>query len=626
MKSNFIGLRWKFFFIMFLVSFFLLAIGLFWVTNSIRGQVENQAKSYLQQIGELYGQMISGELIPDVTNVNESNDVAFRLLSKKTNQAENLAANLLPKATYGSTNENYRNPFPIKSFSVLQPNGNRLTFVYPQSSGPSQDIDRFDAASEVLTSRAGILLDHQTEDNSENLYYLAPITNTNGDVIALARVSMARIELEKHFVSFWWNLLLLSLLGAILCFALAHFLAQHYVIRHIDEYVDFVNRVSEGNYDLRLNQNTRDEIEKIGNALNVMLEKLEGLIESEADRDRLQKNITSLLRIVSAAADGDFTVSAEVTADTLGALADSFNLMVADLSRLIRDVKSASDQIQTSTREILINTESMSLGADSQAKEIEGTYQGADEMASILKYANVRTAQAADSARRASQVALEGTEVVGKSMEGMRFIRERVQETARRVRTLGESSVEIGEIIEVISDIANRTNLLALNATIEAARAGEAGRGFAVVADEVRMLAERSSQAAKDIAGIVETIQAGTSEAVIAMEHGTEEVERGTAYVDEAGVALKKIIEMVQDSSQSITEISGSFQQQTKSSSEIADAMKRTASIARETAKGARKSRDLAEQMEKLSRRLNTAVSKFRLSTIITNNRAKVEK
>lgn len=220
---------------------------------------------------------------------------------------------------------------------------------------------------------------------------------------------------------------------------------------------------------------------------------------------------------------------------------------------------------------------------------------------------------------------MAGTEVVKKSIEWMHSIRERVQETARRVRTLSVSSVEVGEIIEVISDIANRTNLLALNATIEAARAGESGRGFAVVADEVRILAERASQAAKDISALIATIQTGTNEAVVAMEKGTDEVERGTHYVDEAGAALKEIIEMVQDSSQSITEISGAFQQQTKASSDIAEAMKRTASIAKETAGGARKSRKLAEQMETLSRMLNTAVSKFRLSKATTNHKMKVQ-
>ncbi len=238
----------------------------------------------------------------------------------------------------------------------------------------------------------------------------------------------------------------------------------------------------------------------------------------------------------------------------------------------------------------------------------------AREMAEIIKYANTRTQMAADAAHRTSLAGTKGAEVVKTSIEGMHRIRETVQETARRVKLLGENSTEIGEIIEVISDIANRTNLLALNAAIEAARAGDAGRGFAVVADEVRMLAERSSQAARDIAVLIESIQAGTSEVMMAMQHGTEEVEEGTRMVDETGDALTEILENVEKSTQLITEISDAFQQQTKASSGIAKTMERIASIAQETAVGARKSRNLAEQMEMLSKNLNAAVAKFRLS------------
>ena len=193
------------------------------------------------------------------------------------------------------------------------------------------------------------------------------------------------------------------------------------------------------------------------------------------------------------------------------------------------------------------------------------------------------------------------------------LLRETVQETAHRVQILGQNSQEIGEILEMISDIANRTNLLGLNATIEAARASEAGRGFAVVADEVRSLAERSSQAAKDIAVLVESIQAGTTEAVMAMEHGTVEVEKETKLVDEAGTALKEILEMVQTSDALINEISGSFQHQSKASAEITNAMEQIKTIAQDTAQGAQRSKELSEQMANLSRILSVAVSKFRL-------------
>jgi methyl-accepting chemotaxis protein len=196
----------------------------------------------------------------------------------------------------------------------------------------------------------------------------------------------------------------------------------------------------------------------------------------------------------------------------------------------------------------------------------------------------------------------------------MHKIRNIVQDAARQVEILGQNSQEIGEILELISEIANRTNLLGLNATIEAARASESSRGFGVVAEEVRSLAERSAQAAKDIAILVENIQSGTSEAVKAMKIGTTEVDKETLKVDEAGSALKQILDMAQNSDQLINEISGSFQQQTNTSANIAAKMQKIAEIAQETSERAQTSKDLSEKMADLSARLNVAVSKFRLA------------
>lgn len=609
MRPDFVGLQRKFFIRLAIVSAFLALFVAIWMYVDGRQQIRDRARAALENISLTLS-----------SSITEQDIVAYRNRSVTPSaDAENIAAKVSEMFTIFADRTT---DLPINAISVLIPNGTAATVLYTRGKTITT-TPYYSEFSQLQSDREFDVIyknDYVDVDKRQVYSAFAPVyDNLRQNIVAFVKTDMATATLTELDPNFWIRFLLL-LGGALAVCLLVSYSLSRMITRPIDRYVDFVNKVSEGNYGLRLEMHSRDELEKIGHALNVMLEKLEGLIETEADRDRLQKNITSLLRIVSAAADGDFTVSAEVTADTLGALADSFNLMVAELSKLIRDVKSASDQIEKSTREILLNTETMSQGADGQAKEIEGTYSAAKEMAEILKFANVRTSQAAESARRASQVALAGTEVVKKSIEGMHRIRERVQETARRVRALGESSVEIGEIIEVISDIANRTNLLALNATIEAARAGDAGRGFAVVAEEVRMLAERSSQAAKDISGIIETIQLGTSEAVMAMEYGTDEVEKGTQFVEEAGVALKEIIEMVQDSSQSITEITGTFQQQTKSSSDIAEAMKRTATIAQETASGARVSRNLAEQMEMLSTRLNTAVYKFRLNAPTNNS------
>lgn len=614
MSRMYIGLQWKFFYILFAILFLFMTLLAFYTYKIDREEVLTQVRNQSIESGRILSNALFNEDIQNAAGQSAELSPSYQRIASQVRSFSQV---------YSDPN----NDFPLKNVSLFIPGANsvqllfstRVPFKYLETYGLSIE------AAKAIEKKAVVYKPDYLEGEDWLYSAIAPVYDSGQNVIALAQLDISGYDVEKKLPSLFWRIAAYLFFALLVC-GLASVILSRVITRPIDRYVDFVNRVSEGNYHLRLQLQTRDELEKIGFALNVMLEKLEGLIESEADRDRLQSNITSLLNIVSAAADGDFTVSAEVTADTLGALADSFNLMVADLSTLIRDVKSASDQIAKSTREILINTETMSRGADNQAKEIEGTYRGAKEMAEILRYANDRTSQAAESARRAAQVAREGREVVKKSIEGMHRIRERVQETARRVRALGESSEEIGEIIEVISDIANRTNLLALNATIEAARAGEAGRGFAVVADEVRMLAERASQAAKDISGLIATIQAGTGETVMAMEQGTEEVEKGTHYVDEAGAALKEIIARVQDSSNSITEISGTFQQQAKASSEIAEAMKRTASIAQETAGGARESRKLAEQMETLSRMLNTAVSKFRLSEANTNHRMKVER
>lgn len=612
MKRNFIGLQWKFFFILFGICFVVMGILAYYSYKSDREEVSLQSRYYLENLGRMLSVSLDGENIA-ASYVQKTN------LILEYNTASSQVQQFYQQFESGDRQ------FPLKDIVILIPEREN-TRVFYSTRVPFEFLEARPNYPElqIVRQQNAVVFAAESSIGEENVNTaFAPIYDSRKELVAFARIDISQDALSAQMPSFWLNFMVYLLWAVVISLA-GSLLLSRMVTRPIERYVDFVNRVSEGNYHLRSDMQSQDELEKIGHATNVMLEKIEGLIETEADRDRLQNNITSLLGIVSRAADGDFTATANVTADTLGALADSFNLMVADLSNLIRDVKSAAEHIEKSTREVLTNTENMARGAETQAKEIEGIYRAAREMAEILKYANVRTSQAAESARRAAQVALAGTEVVKKSTEGMDAIRERVQETARRVRSLGQSSMEVGEIIEVISDIANRTNLLALNATIEAARAGDAGRGFAVVADEVRILAERASQAAKDIANLIETIQDGTKEAVISMEHGIEEVEKGTHYVDEAGSALKEIIGMVQDSSQSITEISGAFQQQTKASSDIAEAVKRTATIAKDTAENSRHSRKLAEQMESLSRMLNTAVSKFRMSDSRSNHKMKV--
>lgn len=605
MKSNQINLLWKFILIISFVALvivFVLSYHMISLQKSVR---EDHILENLKFLA-LLNATASDEVISSVVNQTRPNrPINTTIIS------ENLVKKL-------SSIENQMIEIDIDNVIIYLIESGRLAVLYssPKPFVPGTNLPLFREVQAVLENKSVQLSTAFIE--SSQFYYVAfaPILNSENEVIAISRVDISESKVTAAMPKLYEKFIIYGIAALLISIVLS-FILSRLIRKSVNKFVRFINQVSEGNYQLRYENSSSDEMGMVANALNIMLEKLEGLIETEADRDRLQGQITSLLRIVSAAADGDFTVKAEVTADTLGALSDSFNLMISELSDLIRDVKKASSKITGSMAEILKNTELMAHGANDQAQQIESTYSAVKSVVEIIKYANDRSTQAAQAASSAAEVANKGTEIVKSSIEGMHRIRETVQDTARQVEILGQNSQEIGEILEVISDIANRTNLLGLNATIEAARASESSRGFAVVADEVRSLAERSSQAAKDIALLVESIQKGTSETVTVMKNGTAEVEKETKKVDQAGSALKEILEMAQYSDKLISEISESFQQQTIQSSNIAKSMGNVAAIAQKTVEVAKNSKLLSEEMSKLTDILNDAISKFRLSNQI---------
>ena len=355
-------------------------------------------------------------------------------------------------------------------------------------------------------------------------------------------------------------------------------------------------------------------LDEVNSALQQLESSLSGSKDSGVERDKIQKQITELLKIVSSAADGDFTVSANVTADTLGALADSFNLMISDLSELVRDAKKAAEQVASSTEGILSNIDSMAQGAADQASRTERISHFAKDMAKLITDTNQSAKRAAEAAQSAKGVADRGSEIVKKTINGMHNIRDSVREAARQVRTLGEQSTRIGEISDFIGEIASRTNLLALNASIEAARAGDAGRGFSVVADEIRNLAERSSNSADEISKLIADVQTGIAKTMTAIEVGAKEATAGTSLVDGAGEALREILGSVEISTTSAVNISSATEEQTKFSDEIVSTLEHISTIAKETADSAKQSKESATQLEFLSQNLNQAVAKFRLA------------
>ncbi|MHB2155168.1 methyl-accepting chemotaxis protein [Calditrichota bacterium GD2] len=336
--------------------------------------------------------------------------------------------------------------------------------------------------------------------------------------------------------------------------------------------------------------------------------------EVQLDRSEEQKQIKEFLNIVTAAAEGDFTVQANVTADALGALSDSFNLMISDLSKLIKDVKNAAFQVAGSTADILANIEEMAQGAEDQARQTENISRLAHEMNEIFVNTRESAQKSAKAAQEARLVAQKGEAVVQKAIEGMHNIRRSVREAMKQVRFLDENSARIGEISDFIAEISSRTNLLALNASIEAARAGESGRGFSIVAEEIRNLAESTNTSAEEISKLIEAIQKSISLTLENIENGNSEVAVGVQLVDQTGDALREILEKVEISSNAASDISQATEEQTRYSQQIARALEEIAGIAKTTADRAQQSRQAAQQLEALSKELNKAVEKFKLS------------
>jgi methyl-accepting chemotaxis protein len=370
-----------------------------------------------------------------------------------------------------------------------------------------------------------------------------------------------------------------------------------------------------GRGDLTKKSNVKrgDELGQLSETFNQTIDRLQGLIQTETDRDQMQHQVMDLLSVVSTAAEGDLTVKAEVTADALGSVADAFNLMIAGLMTLVTQASNVANEIQRSTSGILHSAERMRSGAEQQASQIRSASESVHDMSATTQRMSQNAEAATQTSLKATQAAVKGGASVAETIKGMQRIRGTVQSTAKKIKGLGERSLEIGAIIEVINEIATQTNLLALNAAIEAARAGEQGKGFAVVADEVRKLAERAARATKDITGLIKGIQVETSEAVTVMEEGTREVEEGTKLADQAGAALREIEQIVKQTAGLVTDITKAAGDQVKATGSVVGSMDSILKLTQETSHGVQSTVATISSLADLTKRLHEAIGRFKL-------------
>ena len=329
--------------------------------------------------------------------------------------------------------------------------------------------------------------------------------------------------------------------------------------------------------------------------------------------DRNQEAIMRLLDEMGSLAEGDLTVKATVTEDMTGAIADSINFAVEQLRTLVATINDTSVQVASSAQETQATAMHLAEAAEHQAQEINSASDRINEIAASINQVSRNSAESAEVAQRSVQIATNGAGVVRQTIAGMDSIRDQIQETSKRIKRLGESSQEIGSIVELINDISEQTNILALNAAIQAASAGEAGRGFAVVADEVQRLAERSSGATKRIESLVQTIQADTNEAVSSMEQTTSEVVAGARLAEDAGTALGEIEKVSADLSGLIQGISTAAQQQSTAATGITQTMNTIQSITAQTSQGASQTAESVGNLAQLAADLRRSVADFKL-------------
>ena len=337
------------------------------------------------------------------------------------------------------------------------------------------------------------------------------------------------------------------------------------------------------------------------------------LRETAEKNERNQAAIMRLLDEIENLADGDLTVAATVTEDFTGAIADSINYSVDQLRELVATINLTAEQVFGAVKDTQTTATQLAAASEHQALQIAAASNAINDMAVSIDQVSANALESSSVAERSVTIANKGNEVVHNTIYGMDTIREQIQDTSKRIKRLGESSQEIGDIVSLIDDIADQTNILALNAAIQASMAGDAGRGFAVVADEVQRLAERSSSATKQIETLVRAIQNDTNEAVISMEQTTTEVVRGARLAQDAGVALEEIEGVSKILAALIESITKAAQQQAVLGQQLSQTMTVIQQTTSQTTSGTAATARSMGNLAKMASEMRRSVSGFTL-------------
>ncbi len=407
---------------------------------------------------------------------------------------------------------------------------------------------------------------------------------------------------------------IIAFLSTIMVVIIIGYIVNITITNPLGELALLTRRIAQGDTNARAKIAGRDEIYMVANSMNNMLDNIVRLIqETQSQRDALLSQVEKLVSEVSGVGEGDLRVQAEVTADALGVLADSFNYMVEELGSLIVRVKMVAKEVDSSTVTILDRMRQLVETGDVQINQITAAAIEIGRMSASSRQVAERSQVLYDVARDARQDAQGGREAVQQAVEGMGRINENVQLTATKVQGLGERSREIDEIVTVISGIAHQTNRLALDAAIQSAMAGENGKGFGAVAADIRRLAERAKEQVSSITKIVRNVREEVGAVAVSMQDTERETLSGTRLTQEAGVALESIFTAVEQQAREIEHINEVAMQQLQSSGSIVQIMH---GVSDSTQQSGASTRDASQNMERLARlieQLRSSVEAFKL-------------
>lgn len=578
------------------------------LTNSLRQQISRESKLRLDP------EALTSALLDTLVDTLPS-------MMRHLEQLRGLGVSILSRKVLTFEEEGRLGRLLAQVTLQLQELDDSRALMFAEHTGFNRELEplmnsvRTSSESFLDTVREGLLEDESLAITTAEVFEIGTESIAKFSAFHDAVLETLQSQLQTR-ISQTTNRRNMQLLIALMLTAVAVLVAavtNRYITAQIAAILNVFDQIDQGSYDARSEVFSADELGFMASSLNDMLDRNLSLIQSQDERDSIQNAIMKLLDDVSDVAKGDLTVEAEITEDVTGAIADSFNHMIYQLRQIVMDVQEATLQVSASANEIQSTAEQLVEGSSTQAEQIVDSSAALDEMAVSIQQVSENASLSATVAEQALVNAKQGATAVQNTIQGMHRIRSQVQETSKRIKRLGERSQEISEIVQLIGDIADRTSILALNASIQAARAGEAGRSFAVVAEEVERLAERSTDATKQIASLVNTIQSETNEAVMAMEESTHEVVQGSQVADKAGQALGEIEGVSSRLAELIQSISLAATQQARGSDSLSKAMSEISEVTQQTATGTRQAAGSISSLASLADELRSSVSTFKL-------------